>query len=118
MLREMPKPQFIEVGRSVSLPSAPPADLNWQRVEEFLRVRELAENTRKVYERQLRQFSEWAQKPWPQVTHRDIDRYKQHLKELPSKRGGSLSPATINQSINSLKSFFKGCCKRSCNEVP
>ena len=107
MLREMPKPQFVEVGQPVSLPPAPPADLNWQRVEEFLRVRELAENTRKVYERQLRQFSEWVQQPWPQVTHRDIDRYKQYLKELPSKRGGSLSPATINQSINSLKSFFK-----------
>ena len=107
MLREMPAPKFIEIGRPVVPPPAPPADLNWQRVEEFLRVRELAENTRKVYERQLRQFSEWVQKPWQAVTHRDIDRYKQHLKALPSKRGGALSPATINQSINSLKSFFK-----------
>ncbi|EDX83464.1 Phage integrase, N-terminal SAM-like domain protein [Synechococcus sp. PCC 7335] len=107
MLREVPQPKFIEVGQPAVPPSAPPADLNWQRVEEFLRVRELAENTRKVYERQLRQFYEWVKKPWQQVTHRDIDRYKQHLKALPSKRGGSLSPATINQSINSLKSFFK-----------
>ena len=108
MRREMPAPKFIEVGRpSVAQTPAPPADLGWQRVEEFLRVRELAANSKKAYERQLRQFYEWAQKPWAQVTHRDIDRYKQHLKELPSKRGGFLSPATINQSLNSLRSFFK-----------
>ena len=107
MLRELPAPKFIEIGRPVATPPAPPADLNWQRVEEFLRVRELAENTKKAYERQLQQFYDWVQKPWAQITHRDIDRYKQHLKELPSKRGGSLSPATINQSINSLKSYFK-----------
>ena len=107
MPREMPKPRFIEVGRVSVHPSAPPADLNWQRVEEFLRVRELAANTKKVYERQLRQFADWVQKPWPQVTHRDIDGYKQYLKGLPSKRGGLLSPASINQAITSLKSFFK-----------
>ncbi|PZO11239.1 MAG: integrase [Leptolyngbya foveolarum] len=107
MLREMPAPKFIEIGQPVVTPPAPPADLNWQRVEEFLRVRELATNTKKAYERQLQQFSDWVQKPWQQITHRDIDRYKQYLKGLPSKRGGSLSPATINQSINSLKSYFK-----------
>ena len=107
MLREMPKPKFIEVGRPAAQPPAPPADLNWQRVEEFLRVRELSENTKKVYRRHLRQFDEWLQKPWQAAAHRDIDRYKQHLKQLPSKRGGSLSPASINQVIASLKSFFK-----------
>lgn len=107
MPREMPKPKFIEVGRPAAQPPAPPVDLNWQRVEEFLRVRELSENTKKVYRRHLRQFDEWLQKPWQAAAHRDIDRYKQHLKQLPSKRGGSLSPASINQVIASLKSFFK-----------
>ena len=107
MRREMPKPKFIEVGRPAVVPPAPPASLNWQRVEEFLRVRELAENTKKVYRRHLRQFDEWMQKPWQVVAHRDIDRYKQHLKGLPSKRGGALSPASINQVLASLKSFFK-----------
>ncbi len=107
MPREMPKPQFIEVGRPPSALPAVPVALNWQRVEEFLRVRELAANTKKAYERQLRQFDDWMQKPWQAVTHRDIDRYKQHLKGLPSKRGGTLSPGTINQAINTLKSFFK-----------
>lgn len=107
MPRQMPKPQFIEVGRPLAQPPAPPVDLQWQRVEEFLRVRELATNTKKAYERQLRQFDCWMQKPWQAVTHRDIDRYKQHLKESRSKHGGPLSPGTINQAINTLKSFFK-----------
>jgi len=103
----MPKPKFIEVSRPTVQATSPPTELGWQRVEEFLRVRELAENSKKAYERQLRQFYEWVQKPWQSVTHRDIDRYKFHLKALPSKRGGSLSPATINQSLNALRSFFK-----------
>ena len=108
MPRPMPKPKFIEVGRPTVVQIAqPPTEIGWQRVEEFLQVRELAENSKKAYERQLRQFYEWVQKPWQAVTHRDIDRYKLHLKELPSKRGGFLSPATINQSLNALRSFFK-----------
>ncbi|MEO0646324.1 MAG: tyrosine-type recombinase/integrase [Cyanobacteria bacterium J06650_10] len=107
MLREMPAPKFIEVGSKQVQSPAPPTALNWQRVEEFLRVRELAVNTKKAYERQLRQFDDWMQKPWQAVSHRDIDRYKQYLKGLPSKRGGTLSPGSINQAINTLKSFFK-----------
>ena len=107
MPRPMPKPKFIEVGRPIVQAAPPPTALGWQRVEEFLQVRELAENSKKAYERQLRQFYEWVQKPWQSVTHRDIDRYKLYLKELPSKRGGSLSPATINQSLNALRGFFK-----------
>ena len=107
MAREMPKPRFIEVGKPVA-PVAVTVDLNWQRVVEFLRSRELSANTCKAYERQLRQFYEWLEhKPWQEVSHRDIDRYKQYLKGLPSKRGGPLSPGTINQAIATLKSFFK-----------
>ena len=106
MPRPMPKPKFIEVGRPV-VQTPPTTELGWQRVEEFLQVRELAENSKKAYERQLRQFYEWVQKPWQSITHRDIDRYKLHLKALPSKRAGFLSLATINQSLNALRSFFK-----------
>ena len=107
MPRPMPKPKFIEVGRPKAQAVTPLTEIGWQRVEEFLQVRELAENSKKAYERQLRQFYEWVQKPWQVVTHRDVDRYKLHLKALPSKRGGFLSPATINQSLNALRSFFK-----------
>lgn len=110
MPRQMPKPQFIEVDRPPGKAPAqitPPTEVGWQRAEEFLQVRELAQNSKKAYERQLRPFYEWVQKPWQAVTHRDIDRYKQYLKAKPSQRGGTLSPATINQSLNALRSFFK-----------
>lgn len=109
MPREMPKPKFIEIGKPVA-PVAEPstADFTWQRVLEFLRSRELSNNTCMAYERQLKQFYDWLDhKPWQEVIHRDIDRYKQHLKTLPSKRGGTLSSGTINQAIATLKSFFK-----------
>ena len=107
MPSQMPKPKFIEVGPRKVEAVPPPTELGWQRVEEFLQVRELSQNSKKAYERQLRQFYEWVQKPWQSVTHRDVDKYKLHLKELPSKRGGFLSPASINQSLNALRSFFK-----------
>ncbi|MEO0373834.1 MAG: tyrosine-type recombinase/integrase [Cyanobacteria bacterium P01_A01_bin.17] len=108
MPREVPEPRFIEIGLPPCPVVAEPKDLTWQRVTEFLRSRELAANTRKTYERNLQQFYTWLeQKPWHEVTHRDIDRYKRYLKALPSKHGGTLSPATINQSLATLKSFFK-----------
>ena len=108
MAREVPTPRFIDVPRPRPQPVAAPVDLAWQRVEEFLRSRELSKNTRKAYERQLQQFYGWSQrKPWRELTHRDIDRYKQHLKQLPSRRGGAISSATINQALATLKSFFK-----------
>ena len=108
MPREVPEPRFIEIGQSPRPVVAESKDLTWQRVTKFLRSRELAANTRKTYERNLQQFYTWLkQKPWHEVPHRDIDRYKQYLKVLPSKRGGTLSPATINQALATLKSFFK-----------
>lgn len=63
MPREMRKPRFVEVGQPIAPVPLPTVDIGWQRVEEFLRVRELSANTKKAYERQLRQFYEWVQKP-------------------------------------------------------
>lgn len=106
--RDVPEPRFIEVGKLPKPSPAPPEDLVWLRVVEFLRARELADSTRKAYERQLQQFYAWSnQKPWDQVTHRDIDRYKLHLKRQVSRYGEALAPATINQALATLKSFFK-----------
>ena len=106
--REVPEPRFIEIGRAPIPPPAPPEDFAWLRVVEFLRARELADNTRRAYERQLQQFYTWShQKPWDQVIHRDIDRYKLHLKRQVGRSGEALAPATINQALATLKSFFK-----------
>jgi Phage integrase, N-terminal SAM-like domain len=67
------------------------ADLRWSRVEEFLRSRELRPNTRKAYEREFKAFLGWTEKAWQDITARDLDRYKEYLKDLPSGRGGKRS---------------------------
>jgi integrase/recombinase XerD len=94
------------------LPQSTPADLRWSRVEEFLRSRELRPNTRKAYEREFKIFLGWTDKGWQDITARDLDRYKEYLKALPSGRGGKRSPATINLSLSALQSIFKWLCAR------
>jgi len=49
----------------------------------------------------------WTDKPWHDVTHRDLDRYKVYLQSSPSARGGKPSTATINRALAALQSFFK-----------
>jgi integrase/recombinase XerD len=93
-------------------PPLAPADLRWSRVEEFLRSRELRPNTRKAYEREFKTLLDWTEKGWQDITARDIDRYKMHLKSLPSKRGGQRKAATINLSLSALQSIFKWLCAR------
>ncbi|MBW4552122.1 MAG: tyrosine-type recombinase/integrase [Aphanocapsa sp. GSE-SYN-MK-11-07L] len=88
------------------------ADLRWSRVEEYLRSRELRPNTRKAYEQEFKAFLDWTQKGWHDITARDIDRYKSHLKLKPSKRGGERKTATINLSLSALQSLFKWLCAR------
>jgi integrase/recombinase XerD len=79
-----------------------PADLRRSRVEEYFRSRELRPNTRKTYEREYEAFLGWTEKAWQDITARDLDRYKEHLKSLPSKRGGQRKAATINLSLSAL----------------
>lgn len=106
----IPVPKVIVLeprqARSQQRPSRS-ADLRSCRVEEFFRSRELAANTHKAYERELRRFLLWTDKPWQEITHRDIDRYKEHLQSSPSARGGKPTPATINRALSALQSFFK-----------
>lgn len=88
------------------------ADLRWSRVEEFFRSRELRPNTHKSYEREFKAFLGWTEKGWQDITARDLDRYKEYLKALPSGRGGKRSTATINLSLSALQSLFKWLCAR------
>lgn len=88
-------------------PKSTPADLRWMRVEEFLRSREISFNTHKAYERDLKQLLNWTDKGWHEITSRDLDRYKNHLKTEPNHRGQLRKPATINRSLAALQSFFK-----------
>ena len=110
MIQSIPQPKLILVSgdRPQAQPKTKdPADFRWGLVEEFLRSRELSANSRKAYSRNLREFLNWTDKGLNQISARDIDRYKEHLKTLPSKRGGTLSTATINQYLYSLQSFFR-----------
>jgi integrase/recombinase XerD len=93
--------------RRSPLPQTATADLRWSRVEEYFRSRELRPNTRKAYEREFKAFLTWTEKGWQDMTARDIDRYKTHLKEQPSQRGGQRKAATINLSLSALQSLFK-----------
>jgi integrase/recombinase XerD len=100
--------------KRLSKPSATqtPVDLRWSRVSEFLRSRELRPNTHKAYEREFKAFLAWTDKGWQDITARDIDRYKAHLKSAPSQRGGQRRAASINPSLSALQSIFKWLCAR------
>jgi integrase/recombinase XerD len=105
-------PLLPAVQSALPLQRKSPADMRWARVEEYLRSRELRPNTRKCYEREFKAFLGWTDKGWQDITVRDMDRYKEYLKDLPSGRGGKRSTATINLSLSALQSIFKWLCAR------
>ena len=113
MAKPDPVPTFIEVG-ALTKPAvtaetvrAEPVKGDW--VDEFLGDREIRPNTKKAYLRQLRGFQVWCEfKHWGDIGEADVSRYKAHLKNKPTKSGKiGLSPASVNQAIATLQSFFK-----------
>ncbi len=80
-------------------PSGGPTELRWLRVEEFLKARSLVANSQKAYRRELRRFWEWTDKPWGQITPRQIVHYKEYLQ-------ASLADSSVNRALSALKSFF------------
>jgi len=103
----VPKIIVLEPGQGNQQEVMKSADLRWARVEEFLRSRELAANTHKAYARELKRFLSWTPKGWQDVTQRDLDRYKEHLRSTPTVRGGMPTAATVNRALATLQSFFK-----------
>ena len=113
MAKPDPIPTFIEVG-ALAKPTVPavgkqdkPLEMDW--VDEFLCDREIRPNTKKAYQRQLRSFQVWCEfKHWGDIVDVDIRNYKAYLKLQPTKSGKiGLSPASINQALATLHSFFK-----------
>ena len=113
MAKPDPVPVFVEVGAR-ALPSVPaateqdkPQPMDW--VDEFLCDREIRPNTKKAYQRQLRSFQVWCEfKHWPEIDEADLRNYKAHLKTKLTKSGKvGLTPASINQALATLQSFFK-----------
>lgn len=103
----VPKVIVLEPGGGHRQNPTKSADLRSVRVEEFFRARELAPNTRKAYGRELRRFMGWTDKHWQEVTHKDLDRYKEYLQTQPTASGGKPTAATINRALAALQSFFK-----------
>jgi integrase/recombinase XerD len=89
-----------EIALDGSLSIAPLVNLRMQRIEQFLGTRNLAANTQRNYERQLRYFMDWVDKDWHTVTLNDLKNYKVHLE------GKGLELGSIGAYITSLKSLF------------
>ncbi|MEM1239271.1 MAG: tyrosine-type recombinase/integrase [Cyanobacteria bacterium P01_H01_bin.26] len=113
MAKSDPQPTFIECqdGKPQTKgPVVPQVTREPDWVDRFLKDRELRPSTQKSYTRQLRQFQRWlAGKEWPDVTEQDLTNYKTHLKTTPraNSLNETLSPASINQALASIQSFFK-----------
>ena len=89
----------------------PPTDIRWVKVLEFLRSNNLAPNSRKLYERELKRFLAWSELHYHELRPRHLALYKEYLRdELRTDVGKPLSKSSINASIAALKSFFKWMC--------
>ncbi|UJB72870.1 tyrosine-type recombinase/integrase (plasmid) [Acaryochloris sp. 'Moss Beach'] len=83
------------------LPKPAVVNLRQVRIEQFLTLKNLAANTRRNYERHLRQFSLWVNKDWHQITMNDLKRYKTYLES-----GQQLKQGSVGAILTALKSFF------------
>lgn len=112
----MPKPDPIPKFIEIKPPRVPLVDsdasviateLDW--VDQFLADREVRPNTKKMYAWQLRRFQRWLEfKTWDCVTENDLTQYKNYLKSKPTGGGKvGLKPASINQALAAVQSFFK-----------
>ncbi|MCL6755456.1 site-specific integrase [Nostoc sp. CCCryo 231-06] len=89
----------------------PPTDIRWVKVLEFLRSNNLAPNSRKLYERELKRFLGWTQLHYHELRPRHLALYKEYLRdEIRTDAGKPLSKSSINAGVAALKSFFKWMC--------
>jgi integrase/recombinase XerD len=97
----IPAVRLVAVGdRSERVEPVRVTNLRVQRIEQFLGTRNLAANTRRNYERQIRYFMDWADKDWHTVTLNDLKNYKVHLEEKGLELG------SVGAYITSIKSLF------------
>ena len=87
--------------------SAEHIDIRLPIVHEFLRSSNLEAHSRRLYERELKQFMAWAEVPFGSVTAALLGRYRAYLEqERRTQKGTPLSRNSINAAITALKSFF------------
>ena len=96
----------LKRGKAAKIKTAP-RDIRWLKIQEFLNSSNLASNTRKVYERELRRFLNWTELLWGEIKPRHISQYKAYLtEEVRTDKDKPLSKSSINSAIATLKSFF------------
>ena len=88
-----------------SKPQPQPIDLSWARVEEFFKAKSLSPNSVRAYRTALKRFSEWVNRPWPEVTPRMVAMYRDTLREA------RLKPASINRLIYPISAFYRWMAK-------
>ena len=82
-------------------------DIRLPIVHEFLRSSNLEANSRRLYERELKQFMAWAEVPFGTVTAALLGRYRAYLEaERLTQQCKPLSRNSINAALTALKSFF------------
>ncbi|NJK51364.1 tyrosine-type recombinase/integrase [Candidatus Gracilibacteria bacterium] len=90
----------------------PPTDLRSRFIIEFFQSQSLAPKTRLAYERELKRFTDWTDKPWSAIAPRQIAQYKAHLLEI------GLAQASVNRALCTIKSFFGWLHKAYPDSVP
>ena len=84
-----------------------PADIRWPVVQEFLHSSNLAANSLKVYERELKRFLGWTHANWSELKLRHLGQYKSYLLGLEVKPAQTMAKSSVNAALTALKSFFK-----------
>jgi len=92
---ELPVPR-LELARAET-----PTDIRERAIADFLAAKSFAPRTEKQYRRQLARFAAWTDKPWLDLTARDILRFKQHLETTTD-----LAPTSIAVALAAVKSFL------------
>lgn len=99
-VRSIPPVRLTRLEGSLPERATSPPDLRWLGIDEFLKAKSLAPNTEKAYRRELRRFLGWSDKPWSQVTLKELTQYKTYLME------SGLQASSRNRAMAALKSFF------------
>ncbi|WP_414546420.1 tyrosine-type recombinase/integrase [Nostoc sp. CCY0012] len=98
-------------GNKITAKTSLPTDIRWVKVLEFLRSNNLAPNSRKLYERELKRFLGWTQLHYHELRPRHLGLYKEYLRdEVKTDSEKPLSKSSINAGVSALKSFFKWMC--------
>ncbi len=104
-LKPMPAVQVIPLGASKLAPQ-PVTDLRSRHVQEFLAARNLSNNTKKAYKRELNRFLDWCNLSLVEISSRQITQFKQYL-----QIDCQLNHASLNRALAALKSFYNWLIK-------